>query len=142
MQDVYRRILGEDAPEWRVQMPPLDCGALMRRVCRVLPAAKEADVSTQEGCALARLNTLSKKAPCGCPEDANIKRALWLCLGAAAFPHDPKRTRTRLKAAAQAVQCLTHGVAPKERELLRSRLGEPADAMARLMSFAINQDGG
>jgi hypothetical protein len=142
MEDVYRLIAGGDAPEWRRSPPLFDCAALVFRVRQVLPEAKEADITSRAGYALARLRTLSKKSPCGCPDDERVKKALWLCLGAAAFPNDPKRTRARLREAAEAALRLTHGAPPKEREALRSRLGETADAMARLLSFAMNQKGG
>ena len=142
MEDVYRLIAGADAPEWRRKPPSFDCAALVVRVRQTLPAAQPADITSRAGYALARLKTLSKKSPCGCPEDERVKTALWLCLGAAAFPNDPVRTRARLRDASEAALRLTHGVPPKEREALRARLGEPADAMARLLSFAINLKGG
>lgn len=141
MQDVYRLLLGQDAPEWRERPPALDFAALAARASALLPEADEADVSTPEGFALARLKTLSRKPRAGFPEDEGVRRALWLCVGAVAFPNEPARARTRLRAAAQASLELTHHVPPRAREALRARCGAAADAMARLLSLAIRQKG-
>lgn len=141
MQDVYCLLLGQDAPEWRERLPALDFAALAARACALLPEASEADVSTPEGFALARLKTLSRKPHIGFPEDEGIKRALWLCVGAIAFPNEPARAQTRLRAAAEASVNLTHHVPPRHREALRAQCGVAADVMARLLSLAIRQKG-
>ncbi|HWQ58237.1 MAG TPA: hypothetical protein VN540_04385 [Clostridia bacterium] len=142
MEDVYRMLLGPDAPAWRERPPALDYRALAARVTALLPEAGEADVSTKEGFALARMKTLSRKPHAGFPEDEGVRRALWLCVGAIAFPNEPARARARLRAAAEATMNLARGVPPREREALRSRLGEAADVMARLLDYAIHQKGG
>ena len=141
MEDVYRLLLGQDAPEWRERPPALDFAALAARASALLPEAGEADVSTPEGFALARLKTLARKPRAGIPGDERVGRALWLCIGAIAFPNEPARARTRLRAAAEASLGLTHGVPARESEALRGRLGAAADAMARLFSLAIRQKG-
>lgn len=137
MDDVYRLIMGEGAPGWRKKPPALDYEALMRRAAGMLPPPDYPDIATDAGFALARLMTLSKKIHCGLPDDPGIKRALWLCLGAAAFPGDAARTRVRRSEAAAAALQLTHGVPPREREALRALCAQPADAMARLLSYSI-----
>lgn len=142
MEDVYRLIMGANAPEWRKKSPLCDCGELIRRTRLILPEAGGADFTSREGFALYRLKTLSKKPPCGCPDNERVKKVLWLCLGAAAFPTDPKRTQARLRDAAEAALCLTHGIPPAKREAFRAKLGEPADAMARLLFYAIQHKGG
>ncbi len=138
MQDIYRIIMGENAPKWR-ETPPagIDYTALMRRVTALLPESGDADITTPEGYAISRMNTLSKKPDLGCPDDEGVRRALWYALGAAAFPDDPRRTRTRRKKAVQAALMLTHGVPPGKREALRSRCGGPAKAIAKLISVSI-----
>ncbi len=138
MDDAYRFIMGENAPAWRKKPPALDCGTILCRAS-LLPPPGEADITTRAGMALARLKTLSKKTHCGCPDDERVKRALWLCLGAVAFPGDARRTRARIAEAAEAALCLTHGAAPREREALRARCAQPADAMARLLSLALKR---
>ncbi len=138
MEDVYRLIMGEGAPEWRKKPPALDYEALMHRAAELLPPPVYPDIASDAGFTLARLMTLSRKKHCGLPDDPSIKRALWLCLGAAAFPGDPARTRIRRREAAAAALQLTHGVPPREREALRALCAQPADAMARLLSYSIN----
>ncbi len=142
MEDVYRLLLGDDAPAWRKRPPALDYLALARRALDLLPEADASDIATREGLALARLSTLSKKPHTGLPDDAHVKQTLWLLIGAVAFPYDKARARARLNEASEAVLALTHGVSPREREELRARCGEAAAAMARLLSFAIKQQGG
>ncbi len=128
-------------PAWRKKPPALDYAALVRRVLETLPEAGEADISTREGYALAKLKTLSKKPRRGCPDDRRVHEALWLCVGAVCFPKDERRRGARLREACEAALALTRGVPPREREAFRARLSEPADAMARLISRAITRKG-
>ena len=102
--------------------------ALVRHILSVLPAP-DSDCGRY---ALNRMRALSRHDGTGCPADRAVQRALLLAVCAG-------QNEAALCRAEDALLCMTHHAAPKERAALLNRCGAVYDAASRILFFQYAQ---
>lgn len=85
-----------------------------------------------------RMLMLARKGGSGCPDNPLARRALWLAFGIPEAAVCPRRLRSRLNEAAEALLAFPRSVAPKMRPHLANESGEAADCAARLLWLGLN----
>ncbi|MDR0841624.1 MAG: hypothetical protein LBN26_09645 [Christensenellaceae bacterium] len=81
--------------------------------------------------AICRMHMLSRQGGQGCPEDAPVRRALWLAWGI--VDAEPARRETQRRRAADALLNMLRGRPYPARAALRTQLGEVGGCAARLL---------
>lgn len=84
-----------------------------------------------------RMLMLARKSGSGCPDNPPARRALWLAFGIPEAAGCPRRLRSRLNEAAEALLAFPRSVAPRMRPHLANESGEAAGCAARLLWLGI-----
>lgn len=90
--------------------------------------------------ALARSLTLCELPGESCPDDAEVRRLLWLAMGIPGFLDDTKRLSVRLRTVSQLTLALGAGRSISERGALFHACGGVMGAVARLVFCGMNME--
>lgn len=108
--------------------------AMMRAVIDEAPRpAMPLDADDPVDVALCRMLMLARRPFRPCPEDARVRRALWLALAIPERAGEERPTRLRKLAAARALREMAYHLPPKDRQKLYLECAGVADCAARLL---------
>ncbi|MEG1547976.1 MAG: hypothetical protein RR232_06250 [Clostridia bacterium] len=92
--------------------------------------------------ALCRMIMAARKPHSSCPLDDGVRRLVWRSFSIVSCADDPKRLHARLREVSAAALALGVGLSIRERDTLMRNSAAACAAVARLIAFGIENEGG